>query len=85
VGNVITLPALYAQREFPAAQYGAVVNRVWAIGQVLFAFGPLAAGALQAATGTARYTLLACLACQVAAALLCRPAAPRAAAARPAG
>jgi MFS family permease len=85
VGNVITLPALYAHREFPAAQYGAVVNRVWAIGQVLFAFGPLAAGALQAATGTARYTLLACLACQVAAALLCRPAAPRAAAARPAG
>jgi MFS family permease len=72
VGNVITLPAIYAQREFPPAQYGAVVNRIWSIGQLLFAFGPLAAGALQAATGTARYTLLACLGCQVAAALLCR-------------
>jgi MFS family permease len=73
VGNVITLPAIYAQREFARAHYGAVVNRIWSIGQVLFAFGPLAAGALLAASGTARWTLLACLGCQVIAAVLCVP------------
>jgi MFS family permease len=73
VGNVITLPAIYAQREFPPSQYGGVVNRVWSIGQVLFAFGPLGAGALQAWTGTAAWTLLACLALQVGAAALCVP------------
>lgn len=73
VGNLITLPAIFAQREFPAAQYGAVVNRVFSIGQVLFAFGPVGAGALQAFSGSSRWTLLACIGCQLGAALLCLP------------
>jgi MFS family permease len=73
VGNLITLPAIFAQREFPAAQYGAVVNRVFSIGQLLFAFGPIGAGALQAASGGSRWTLLACIVCQLGAALLCLP------------
>jgi len=71
VGNLITLPAIFAQREFPPERYGAVVNRVWSVGQVLFAFGPLGAGALLAATGSAGLTLAACGAAQAVAALLC--------------
>jgi len=75
VGNVITLPAIFAQREFAPARYGAVVNRVWTVGQTLFALGPIGAGALIAATGTPAWTLAACLAMQLTAAALC--AAPR--------
>jgi hypothetical protein len=55
VGNVITLPAIFAQREFAPTRYGAVVNRVWTVGQTLFAIGPIGpigADALLAATGT---------------------------------
>jgi MFS family permease len=78
VGNVITLPALYAQREFAPAHYGAVVTRIWSVGQVLYAFGPLAAGLLLAHTGSAAATFAACALCQLAAAglSLARPGAP---------
>ncbi len=71
VGNVITLPAMFAQREFASAHYSAVVTRIWSVGQVLFAFGPVGAGVLQAATGSPTATLLACGACQLLAAVLC--------------
>jgi MFS family permease len=71
VGNVITLPAIFAQREFAPVRYGAVVNRVWTVGQTLFALGPIGAGALLAATGTPAWTIAACLVMQLAAAALC--------------
>jgi MFS family permease len=71
VGNVITLPAIFAQREFAPGRYGAVVNRVWTVGQTLFALGPIGAGALLAATGTPAWTIAACLVMQLAAAALC--------------
>jgi MFS family permease len=71
VGNVVTLPAVFAQREFAPARYGEVVARVWTVGQTLFALGPIGAGALIAATGTPAWTIAACLAMQVAAAALC--------------
>ncbi|MEO7854979.1 MAG: MFS transporter [Rubrivivax sp.] len=76
VGNVITLPAMFAQREFASAHYSAVVTRIWSVGQLLFAFGPVGAGVLQSATGSPTATLLACGACQLLAAALClrRPA-----------
>lgn len=70
VGNVITLPALYAQREFAPAHYAAVITRVWSVGQVLYAFGPLGAGLLLARTGSATVTLVACAACQLVAVAL---------------
>ena len=75
VGNVITLPAIFAQREFAPTRYGAVVNRVWTVGQTLFALGPIGAGALLAATGTPAWTIAACLVMQLVAAAFC--AAPR--------
>lgn len=78
VGNVITLPAIFAQREFAPARYGAVVNRVWTVGQTLFALGPIGAGALLAATGTPAWTIAACLVMQLAAAALCAGPRPRA-------
>lgn len=71
VGNVITLPALFAQREFAAAHYAQVVTRINFSGQVLYAFGPMAAGLLLARSGTADSTLLACLACQLVSIVLC--------------
>ncbi|MEI7447622.1 MAG: YbfB/YjiJ family MFS transporter, partial [Burkholderiales bacterium] len=80
VGNVVTLPAVFAQREFAPERYGAVVAKVWTVGQTLFALGPIGAGALIAATGTPAWTIAACLAMQLAAAALCvsgSSAAPR--------
>ena len=71
VGNVITLPAMFAQREFAPAHYGAVVTRIWSIGQVMYAFGPIGAGLLLGASGASTAPLLACMACQALAAVLC--------------
>ena len=34
-----------------AAHYGAVITRIWSIGQVMYAFGPIGAGLLLGATG----------------------------------
>jgi MFS family permease len=70
VGNLITMPALFAQREFAPQHYAAVITRVWSVGQVLYAFGPLAAGLLLTASGSSTLPLLACLACQLLAAAL---------------
>lgn len=71
VGNVVMLPAIFAQREFAPARYGEVVGRVWAVGQTMFALGPLGAGALLAAAGSPAPAIAACLAMQVGAAALC--------------
>lgn len=71
VGNVITLPAMFAQREFAPAHYGAVITRIWSIGQVMYAFGPIGAGLLLGASGASTLPLLACMVCQLFATLLC--------------
>ena len=76
VGNVITLPALFAQREFAPQHYGGVVTRVWSVGQVMYAFGPLGAGLLLSATGSSTWPLLLCMGCQLLAALLSLAPAP---------
>ena len=64
VGNVITLPAMFAQREFAPRHYGAVITRIWSIGQVMYAFGPIGAGLLLGASGASTLPLLACMGCQ---------------------
>ncbi|MFZ4757921.1 MAG: hypothetical protein ACOYLX_07090, partial [Burkholderiaceae bacterium] len=68
---LITLPAIFAQRDFAPDRYGAVVNRVWTVGQTLFAFGPIGAGALLAASGSPGAVIGACLAAQCVAAGMC--------------
>ncbi len=76
VGNVITLPAMFAQREFAPQHYGGVVTRVWSVGQVMYAFGPLGAGLLLSATGSPTWPLLLCMGCQLLAAALSLAPAP---------
>jgi MFS family permease len=70
VGNVITLPAMFAQREFSPQHYGAVITRIWSIGQVMYAFGPIGVGLLLGASGGSTVPLLACMVCQLLAAAL---------------
>ncbi|MGL6109300.1 MAG: MFS transporter, partial [Rubrivivax sp.] len=73
VGNVITLPAMFAQREFAPQHYARVITRIWSVGQLMYAFGPLGAGLLLSTTGSPAGPLWACMGCQLTAALLCRP------------
>lgn len=89
VGNVITLPALVVQREFPAASFGTVIGLSTAIGQVTYAFGPALVGLAHDATGGYGASLALCIALELlgAVAILVRPSGtPRdeLAAARPA-
>ena len=47
VGNLITLPALIVQREYPSAEFALVVSMTIAVSQVAFAFGPAVLGVLR--------------------------------------
>ena len=71
VGNMITLPSVFVQREFAAEQFGPVVSRIWSMSQFFYAFGPLGAGLLMQHTGSGDAVLVACLVLQTLAALLC--------------
>ncbi len=71
VGNLITLPALFVQREYPPAQFGAVVSRIWSCSQFFYAFGPLAAGLLIEASGSRDSALMVCVLLQLMATALC--------------
>lgn len=71
VGNLITLPAVFVQREFDARDYGRTVSRIWSTGQFFYAFGPVGAGLLFEASGSSHAVLFGCAALQVSAALLC--------------
>lgn len=75
VGNVITLPALVVQREFPAASFGTVIGLSTAIGQVTYAFGPALVGLAHDATGGYGAALGLCIALELiaATAILLRP------------
>ncbi len=81
VGNVITLPSLLIQREFPPARFGAVVGLSTAVGQVAYAFAPALAGLVHDLAGGYAPVLALCAALQAAAALLVlsrpRPRSPR--------
>ncbi|HZS84063.1 MAG TPA: MFS transporter [Stellaceae bacterium] len=68
VGNVITLPPLLVQREFPASFFATVMALATAMGQVTYAFGP----ALLVRDGTGGYgaALLLCAALESIAAAL---------------
>lgn len=51
IGNLITLPGLIVQREFPRRHFARVVSLVTAINQFVFSFGPGVIGWLRDATG----------------------------------
>jgi len=69
-GNLLTLPALVIQREFPAAAFGMLVGLSWAISQFTYSFGPGVLGILRDVTGSYGAPLMLCIALELAAAVL---------------
>jgi predicted MFS family arabinose efflux permease len=65
VGNIITLPSLIVQREFPPAAFGMVLGLSTAIGTFAGAIGPGLIGLMRDATGNYSAALLACMALKV--------------------
>jgi MFS family permease len=70
VGNVVSLPGLIVQREFPSERFSRIVSLVVAINQFSFAFGPSLLGEFEYLSGGYGAALVACLAMQVIAAVV---------------
>jgi len=70
VGNMISLPSLIVQQEFPKQHFSRIVSLIVAINQFTFAFGPGLLGYLERATGGYTAALVACLIMQATAALV---------------
>lgn len=65
VGNVITIPALIIQREFPAGAFGLVVGLSTAVAQFTFALAPALLGVVRGASGGYGAVLVLCMALQL--------------------
>jgi len=70
VGNLITLPGLIVQQEFPRRDFARAVSLNVAINQLVAALGPSILGILHDLSGSYRTSLMACLVLQAAAAIL---------------
>jgi MFS family permease len=70
VGNLITLPGLIVQQEFPRRDFARAVSLNVAVTQLVAAVGPYLLGLLHDLSGNYRSSLIACLVLQVMAALL---------------
>jgi MFS family permease len=70
VGNLITLPGLIVQQEFPRRDFARAVSLNVAITQLMAAIGPSILGVLHDLSGDYRTSLIACLMLQLAAAVL---------------
>ena len=70
VGNLITMPGLIVQQEFPRRDFARAVSLNVAITQLAAATGPSILGRLHDLSGNYRTSLMACLVLEVAAALL---------------
>ena len=70
VGNLITLPGLIVQQEFPRRDFARAVSLNVAITQLVAAAGPFLLGLLHDLSGGYRSSIVACLVLQVMAALL---------------
>ena len=66
VGNIITLPSLILQREFPPASFGMVLGLSTAIGTFAGALGPGLVGLIRDATGDYGAALLLCMGLKIA-------------------
>ncbi|HUB49276.1 MAG TPA: MFS transporter [Acetobacteraceae bacterium] len=66
VGNVITIPALTVQREFPATAFGLVIGLCTAFSQFTFALAPALLGVVRDASGGYTAVLMLCMALQLA-------------------
>ena len=65
VGNIITLPSLIVQREFPSAAFGLVLGLSTAIGTFAGAIGPGLIGLIRGATGDYAAALTVCMALKI--------------------
>jgi MFS family permease len=65
VGNIITLPSLIVQREFPSAAFGMVLGLSTAIGTFAGAIGPGLIGLIRDATGDYGAALIVCMALKI--------------------
>ncbi len=70
VGNLITLPSLIVQREFPSSSFGVLISLITAISQVTYAFGPGVVGLLRDLSGSYALPFYGCMALEVTAAVL---------------
>jgi MFS family permease len=70
LGNLVTLPALIVQQEFPKRDFARLVSMIVAINQFTFAFGPALLGRLQQGPGSYTRALIACLAMETLAAVI---------------
>jgi cyanate permease len=70
VGNLVTLPGLIVQQEFPRRDFARAVSLNVAVTQLVAAVGPYLLGVMHDLSGNYRSSLMACLVLQVAAALL---------------
>ena len=70
VGNVITIPALIVQREFPADAFGRVIGLNTSVCQFTFALAPAFLGVIRDLTGSYSAVLLVCIALQLSAAIV---------------
>lgn len=62
VGNLITLPSILMQREFPAAAFGMLIALSTAINQFSYSFGPALIGIVRDVFASYTPALLACAA-----------------------
>lgn len=62
VGNLITLPSLIVQAEFPARDFAMLIGLTTSIIQFAYSCGPAVVGLLRDATGSYQASLLACVA-----------------------
>jgi predicted MFS family arabinose efflux permease len=70
VGNLITLPGLIVQQEFPRRDFARAVSLNVAINQLVAALGPYLLGVLHDLSGNYRSSLMVCLMLQAIAAIL---------------
>jgi MFS family permease len=70
VGNIITLPSLIMQREFPPASFGMVLGLSTAVGTFAGALGPGLIGLIRDASGDYAAAFLLCMALKIAGGVL---------------
>jgi MFS family permease len=70
LGNLVSLPGLIVQQEFPQRDFARIVSMIVAINQFAFAFGPALLARLQQPDGSYTHSLVACLVMEGAAAMI---------------
>lgn len=70
LGNLISLPGLIVQQEFPRQHFSRIIGLIVAVNQFSFAFGPGLLGYLQQMKGGYTNALVACFIAEVTAAVI---------------